>query len=168
MRNGRRAAAVAAAVAVALCLAGGDAHAQGPMTGYVFGTTGQFKVEEFSFTTFQAGGGGEYLIGGIFGVGAEVSYLAPTEAWGEGIGVFSANGSYHFRKSGKLVPYVTAGYSLLFDDLDDTLNAFNVGGGVNYWFARRAGLRLELRDHIHSTDDVTLHWWGFRFGITFR
>ena len=61
-----------------------------------------------------------------------------------------------FRRTGKVIPYVTAGYSMLFDSLDDSLNdrlnAFNVGGGVNYWFARRAGLRLELRDHIHSVD----------------
>jgi len=165
MRIAMRAAAAGAA---ALWLVAATAHAQGNATGYVFGTTGQVKVEDFSATTFHAGGGGEYLIGGLFGVGAEIGYLAPTEAWGDGIGVFSTNGSIHFRRTGKVIPYVTAGYSMLFDTLDDRINAFNVGGGVNYWFARRAGLRLELRDHIHSADEVTLHWWGFRFGITFR
>jgi hypothetical protein len=157
-----------AGVVVGLWLIAATAQAQGDAHWYVFGTTGQVRVEEFSATTFQAGGGGEYLVGGLVGVGAELGYLAPTRAWGEGIGVFSTNGSVHFRRSGRLVPYATAGYTLLFDDLDDTLNCFNVGGGVNYWFARRAGLRLELRDQIHVADRATVHWWGFRFGITFR
>jgi len=166
MRNGWR--AMAAVCAVALSLAAGTARAQGSATGYVFGATGQLRFEDFSVTTFHAGGGGEYLIGGLVGVGAEIGYLAPTRDWGEGIGVFSTNGSLHFRRTGKVIPYVTAGYSMLFDTLDDRLNAFNVGGGVNYWFARRAGLRLELRDHIHSADGTALHWWGFRFGVSFR
>ena len=165
MKNGLRA---AAAGAVALWLAAGTAHAQGNAAGYVFGAPGQVRVEDFSVATFHAGGGGEYLIGGLVGVGAELGYLAPTRDFGEGVGVFSTNGSVHFRRTGKLVPYVTAGYSMLFDTLDDRLNAFNVGGGANYWFAPRAALRLELRDHIRSTARTTFHWWGFRFGITFR
>jgi hypothetical protein len=164
MKNGGRAVLAAAAV---LVLAAGTARAQGPATGYVFGTPGQVKVESFSTNTVHLGGGGEYLVGGVVGVGGEIGYLAPTQAWGDGIGVLSANGSYHFRGAGKLVPYLTAGYSRLFDG-EGAVNALNVGGGANYWFAPRAALRVELRDHIHSEDGTTGHFWGVRFGVSFR
>lgn len=163
----RNAAKTAAIVAAALWLGAGTSQAQGAGTGYVFAAPGQFRVEGFSNNTLQAGGGGEYILDNGVGIGAEIGYLTPTESWGDGVGVFSANGSYHFRPRARgVVPFVTGGYSLMFRE--GHLNAFNVGGGVNYWFHRRAGLRVELRDQIHSESGITGHWWGARVGLSFR
>ncbi len=47
-----------------------------------------------------------------------------------------------------------------------TLNLFNLGGGVNYWFPPKLALRLELRDHIDPLDGP-VHYWGVRFGLAF-
>lgn len=164
MRHTWRLAAVGAAT---LWLGAGTVHAQNLATGYVFGAPGQFRVSGFSNRTFQAGGGVEYILASGLGAGAELGYLAPTASWSDGLGVFSANVSYHIRlAASRVVPFVTGGYSLMFRE--GHLNAFNVGGGVNYWFGRRAGLRLELRDHLHSESDVTGHWWGARIGLSLR
>jgi len=42
----------------------------------------------------------------------------------------------------------------------------NFGGGVNWWFKRGLGLRLEVRDHVPTTGNG--HLLGFRIGLSFR
>jgi hypothetical protein len=32
----------------------------------------------------------------------------------------------------------------------------------------KVGLRLEFRDHVWSEDGDAVHFWGVRFGVTFR
>ncbi len=65
----------------------------------------------------------------------------------------------------KTEPFVNGGYSLFFREGHG--NFAYLGGGVNYWMARRVGLRFELRDHIYArTGD--LHYWGVRVGLAFR
>ena len=121
-----------------------------------------------SSSTMHFGVGGEGLIYKGLGVGGEIGYAIPTRRPEDGFGIFSANGSYHFRHasaSGKLVPFVTGGYSLFFRS--STGNAVNFGGGVNYWFREHAGIRAEFRDHV-LTVDRNLHYFGFRIGFTFR
>ena len=102
------------------------------------------------------------------GVGADVGYLFPPKAAADGVGLFSANGYYHFntRKSDKLVPFVTGGFSGMFRQ--GWLSMGNVGGGVDYWFRERAGLTLEFRDHIRPYSGETLQLWEFRIGFSFR
>lgn len=117
--------------------------------------------------TIHFGGGGEGLIHKGLGVGVEIGYLGPARSLGEGFGIFSANGSYHFVKPGsdqKLVPFVTGGYSLGFRT--GFANGGNFGGGVQYWASDRFGLRLEFRDHVLSIGNV--HFYEFRAGISFR
>jgi len=132
--------------------------------GYVFVAPGGVTCCGSTTTTLHIGGGGEGIIGKGFGVGAEIGALGPTQYLAESIGAFSANGYYHFihAKDRKLDPFVTGGYTLLFRG--GTANAGNFGGGVNYWFSRHFGIRAEFRDHVYSSD----HYWGFRFGVTFR
>jgi hypothetical protein len=110
------------------------------------------------------GGGGEALFRG-FGVGGELGYLAPWQNFSNGIGVASANGSYHVA-SGKVSPFLTGGYSLFFRSA--TLNGFNFGGGVNYWFRENMALRFEVRDNVMSPSRNATHFVGFRVGLTFR
>ncbi len=136
--------------------------------GYAFFAPGAVSCSGCSGMTLHFGGGAEGVIGKGIGVGAELGFLAPREDVGEGLGVFSPNGYYHFpgrNKDRKVDPFVTAGYTLFFRS--GHANLWNVGGGVNYWFAKRVGMKLELRDHIWS-DGGTLHYWGVRIGVTFR
>ncbi|MDQ3010723.1 MAG: hypothetical protein M3X11_08495 [Acidobacteriota bacterium] len=46
-------------------------------------------------------------------------------------------------------------------------NGVNFGGGVNYWFKDRIGLRFEVRDHMFIPSPDT-HLIGFRVGLLFR
>lgn len=62
------------------------------------------------------------------------------------------------------MPFVTGGYSLRIRA--GVASAFNFGGGVNYWFKDRVGLRLEFRDHISHSD--LNYFYGFRIGLAFR
>jgi hypothetical protein len=114
------------------------------------------------------GAGGEGLVYKGLGVGAEVGYLASPRDLGQGVGILSPNVSYNFTKasrSGKFAPFVTGGYSLLFGS--DALHAVNVGGGVNWWFKDRLGLRLEFRDHV-TVQFGSAHILGVRIGLAFR
>jgi hypothetical protein len=122
----------------------------------------------FNSVTLQFGGGGEGVLHKGFGVGAEFSYLGPVDQFGEGFKVLSTNSSYHFVASDpdqKWVPFVTGGYSAGFRN-GRTENMVNFGGGVNYWFARRAGLRLEFRDHVLTNGGT--HLYGLRVGFNFK
>jgi len=133
--------------------------------GYVFFAPGLASPGGHSFLHF--GGGGDALIYKGLGAGAELGYIFPSRSAADGVGLFSANGSYHFRKlpSGKLVPFVTAGYSMLFRS--GVGNLVNFGGGVDYWFRERTGLHLEFRDHIWPECGPT-HFIQFRIGLSFR
>lgn len=157
-----------------LALVPGAALAQPPATpsdristgiGYVFGGVG--SVEGLS--TFHVGGGGEALVKDAFGIGAEIGYLMPTDAASDGIGMLSLNAAYHFlpgRPVRRVRPFVSGGYTLGFRG--GHANLFNVGGGVDVWLKRRVGLRLEVRDHVYTPGNHSAHFWGARFGITFR
>ena len=117
--------------------------------------------------TFQTGAGGEGLVYKGLGVGGELGYVAPWRSARDGLGVASANGSYHFSRRKKLDPFVTGGYTLFFRS--GHANLFNVGGGVDYWFRERLGLRLEIRDQVWPSQyGTTGHFWGVRIGIAFR
>jgi hypothetical protein len=101
-------------------------------------------------------------------VGGEIGFLGAVGGFGQGVGVLSPNVSYNFlnaSRSGKFVPFATGGYSMFFRS--GALNAVNFGGGMNWWFKDRLGLRLELRDHI-LREYSSYHLVGFRIGLAFR
>ena len=155
-----------------LCLAlAGSATAQSTATnehkgqGYGFAAP---VVTNSGDAGLQIGGGGERLIYRGLGAGAEVSYLGTVRGLRDGFGVFSPNVSYHFlsaTKSGKWVPFVTGGYTLYFRS--GVAHGFNFGGGVNYWFKERVGLRFEARDQVFANNGAA-HLVSLRAGISFR
>ena len=155
-------------VGLAVGLAASSASAQVTGAGYAFGAPGQARASGHSETTFHFGGGGEVQTPGGLGGGAEIGFLGPTASFGDGIGVFNANGSYHIRgrTSSRTVPFITGGYSLLFRHGHS--NGWNVGDGVEHWVRPGLGLRLEFRDQVHSDGGVTAHFLNFRAGISFR
>jgi hypothetical protein len=130
--------------------------------GYAFYAPGALGADGHYLATAHIGGGGEVLLYRGLGVGGEIGYLTPQRDFAAGIGMLSANGSYHFNQAGRLSPFVTAGWTLGIRDGHTTL--FNYGGGVNYWFRERVGLRLEFRDHVKHES----HFLGARIGLSFR
>jgi hypothetical protein len=138
----------------------------GRYDGHGYGWFSVDKPAHAGWELHSAGGGGEALIYRGLAAGADLAYLWPRGAAGQGIGLLSANGAYHFvnrERRGRFVPFVTAGYSLAFRS--GTANLFNWGGGATYWFTDHAGMRVEVRD---------LRWRGrefdttVRFGVAFR
>jgi len=112
----------------------------------------------------NVGGGGEGYFGNGAGIGAEIGYLTSTRNTGSGIALASVNGSYHFNRSGKAVPFLTGGASIA--GAGFASGGGNFGGGVNYWMTNRLGLRFEVRDHIFSSDRP--HTVIFRVGLSFH
>jgi hypothetical protein len=41
------------------------------------------------------------------------------------------------------------------------------GGGINYWFPPRFGLKLELLNHVWPANGTTLHYMDTRVGACF-
>jgi hypothetical protein len=135
--------------------------------GYVFVGPGGVAPEGIG-PTLHFGVGGEGLIYKGLGAGGEIGYLTPARGIGNGFGIVSGNGSYHFTnvsESRKFVPFATGGYSFLFRS--GTAHGFNAGGGVNYWFRERIGLRVEFRDNVFYSGRP-IHFLGVRVGLSFR
>jgi hypothetical protein len=141
----------------------GQGNQTQPGLGYFFFAPGIRSCEREG--TFHVGGGGEVSLAKGLGVGAEIGYLSSWKSAGSGIGILSLDGVYQFHRSRKTVPFVLAGYSLGFRS--GVAHALNFGGGVNYWFREKVGLRLEFRDHI-PTSEAYCHFLGFRLGLSFR
>lgn len=135
--------------------------------GYIFAGP-SVSTGSDSGTSLNVGGGGEALLAGGFGVGGEVGYLADTNRFGNGLGLASANLSYHFNgsdSSRKVVPFVTGGASLGFRD-GVNAGGGNFGGGAQYWFKERVAARFEVRTYVFSSDSPFNV--GFRVGLSFK
>jgi hypothetical protein len=124
------------------------------------------------------GGGGEYVIKNGIGIGADAGAMG--ELFGSTFGTFSLDASYHFRRQKLVDPFVLAGYSLFFHrspggifnfgpqpDLPSQ-NLFNFGGGVNLWFSRHVGAKIEARDHVNSQNGSAVHYTEFMLGLGFH
>ena len=153
---------------VLILIAGCSAALAQRTNGFVYAAPGAAVDSYDSVGTLQVGGGGEYLIGKGIAAGAEVGALAPRQNWSGVVGMFSPGVSYHFvhNPRNKFDPYVIGGYSLMFRT--EHANLGNFGVGMNYWFHRRVGLRVEFRDHISANSGQAVHFWGIRFGASFR
>ncbi len=134
--------------------------------GYLFIAPGGASGGGATVMTLHLGAGGDFILGKGIGIGGEIGALGPRHDYADSLfGLASVNGSYHFPASDKIDPFVTAGYSLGFRS--GTENFFNFGGGLNFWFIPRLGLRLEIRDHVAREFGQSLHFWGVRFGLAF-
>jgi hypothetical protein len=113
--------------------------------------------------TSQYALGGEWVAGRRFGVGGELGVLAGHNSFG----FLNANGYYHLKTaSRKLDPFVTGGVGTTLDPFGSSELLMNFGGGANYWFHRRLGLRVELRDLIGAGNSpASSHLWGLRVGL---
>ncbi len=132
--------------------------------GYLFTSAGDSFGSGGSAGALHFGGGAEIFAVRGLAISPELGYLAPWKSLGDGIGVLSANGTYHFLRKGKTMPFITGGYSLGFRN--GTMNMANFGAGFDRWIGERHGLRLEVRDHYAPSVDQ--HYLGVRVAWTFR
>ena len=157
-------------IALLLILLPVSAAAQSGSHGYVFGGVGSSNFGVDSSAGYNFGVGGEYRIK-RFGIGAEIGGVSLRRTLSGSVtkrslmALGALNATYHFRsgKRGSRVrdPFVTTGVSLL----NGTNGFYHYGGGMNYWFKKRTGLRLEFRDHV---DGDSNHIWQVRVGLSFR
>lgn len=155
---------------ISVSLSGAPAAAQIVPSAYLVAGVGQDRSPADPEAAVHGAAGTEGRVAnGRLGVGAEIGYFAPTRDLSGGFGVLSPNATLYFKNASPLVPFATAGYSLLFRFGTRTFNAFNVGVGFEYWTGRRVGLRVEVRDHIQSgSRGARNHYWVARAGVRFR
>jgi hypothetical protein len=127
------------------------------------------------------GAGGEFRISKNISLDGEVSYFpfSKSEKVLDVAVRLSIGAEYHFVAHGsynKLDPFVSGGiaWRLNYDANDGPnwrVNGVNhmiyFGGGVNYWFSPRFGLKLEFLDHMWPTNGTTLHYMDTRVGACF-
>jgi hypothetical protein len=114
----------------------------------------------------NAGGGGEVFVWRGLTAGGDIAYMWPRVEPSEGIGLLSVGPAWHFvnrAHPSRVIPFVNGGYGLAFRE--GAANLWYWGGGVNWWFASHAGLRVEFRHYGQQS-------YGFdnaiRVGIAFH
>lgn len=118
-----------------------------------------------------AGFGGEMFIHRGLGAGMEFAWAGPHWTFDRnGLGIGSVDASYHFFGHGRAEPFVVGGYSLYFGDRTATQSGYNLGGGLNLWLSKHAGVRLGIRyqGNIRGFSPGFDHYVAFRFGLAFR
>ncbi len=155
-----------AVLAVLTLPAWSGAQSAGDRHGWVYAFTGAGFLSDGGPAAFNLGGGGTLLAGRGLGLGGELGYLA--HSGGNGVGLASADVSYHFggRDAGRrLVPFAVGGGAVAFR-ARGSAGGGSFGGGIQYWLRERVALRVEFRDFIFSSDSP--HTYLFRVGLAFR
>jgi len=136
-----------------------------------FAPGGRVTSGSGSRATIHMGGGYERFFTRHVGAGAEPGFLGTVEpddrqvfttSWG----TFSLNFVARLRakdENTRTKPFVTGGYTLMVRNEADS--GVNFGGGFNWWFEKRVGLRVEVRDHLLLGP---YHLVGAHIGLTFR
>ena len=175
------------------CLAQAQSNDYSKGHGYVSIAPGGRVAGHFDWDkpTFYMGVGGEGFFTSRLGVGVDAAFMrSPARLDGrvpeKQFFILSPRMVARFpSQEGKnpIEPFVAGGFSLIFREDSESGVPFgstpgkwwetdpgvNLGGGVNWWFARHVGLRLELRDSIRlggygeGTHLVSAH-----IGLTFR
>ena len=138
-----------------------------------------------------AGFGGEISSSAGLGMGLEVGATGFTRKGDQyynsyTLGVGSADVLYHYysKKANlkKVSPFAAGGYAILFGHnsvplgKDVKTNGFNIGGGVDLFATKYAGLRFDVRYYGHGgrilknayPNLAEFSFVAFRIGLTFR
>ncbi len=148
-----------------LFAAGIALFAQAPRAqGYAFFGIDNPPFGDFNYNT--VGAGADLFVYKDLAFSPSAGYLRARDGNQSGsAAVVTLNGSYHFlRGKGRFEPFVTAGYGAL-ANLGEGISMFNYGGGGQYWFHKRIGVRAEVLNFQHRQyRELT----SIRFGISFR
>jgi hypothetical protein len=113
----------------------------------------------------------EFRMNKHFSLSGETGFLPNDESVDGTTAIrFSIGPSYHLarRFEQKLDPFLAGGitWRMYPGDYKSGVNHLAYfGGGINYWFSPRFGLKLDLRDHAWITKGTTLHFIDMRAGI---
>ncbi|MFM8395757.1 MAG: hypothetical protein ACKOB4_17715 [Acidobacteriota bacterium] len=113
-------------------------------------------------------GGADLFVYRQLAVSGELGAIFPPSSIGSVVGVLSPNLTWYLRPgggSGRVAPFITGGYSLIFRQ--GTINGLNFGGGLTWWFKEGLGLRVEARDYF-GVSDPGHHLVQVRAGLAFR
>ncbi len=148
---------------VGLCSTAAPAQAQALLAAYYVAGVGEAGSSRDGDLLLHAAAGLDVRVANRWlGLGGEIGYLTVADDLLGGIGVLSANAALRFGPAAALVPFATAGYSLLFPS--PTYNAFHVGAGVEWSPGRSVALRVELRNYLPQRFQ---RLWVARAGLTF-
>src|SRR6185295_7474959 len=81
--------------------------------GYVLAAPGFAHADHQTLGLIHLGLGGEYVFRNTYGAGAEIGLVGRTDLGAAGIA--SLNGYYHFKHDRPWAPFVTAGYTNVFE-----------------------------------------------------
>jgi hypothetical protein len=152
-------------------LAAQESHA------YVFAGPGGISVGGQTGKVLYGGAGAEGIVTPGIGLGAEIGVIRQvSQGWHGLFPLVSANFYYHFvHTQDRIDPFVTLGYTSAFrgDHREagqdpGQANLINFGGGVNYWFRPRTGIKIEFRDDLRPKRGPNADYWSFRLGLTFH
>ncbi len=138
-------------------------------TGFVFISPGAFTVNVDARKTIEIGGGYEGFLYKGLGLGFDVGgiqQLSPGSSNWTGITTLYAIYDFQRAANQKLCPYVFGGGTAI--PASDVSGGYNLGGGVKYWFAKHAGLKLDFRFHARPGNLRTYDDIQARIGIAFR
>lgn len=122
-------------------------------------------VCQHNYTHIGGGGGGEAFVWRGLAVGGDIGYHRFINDTNFGLASFTVG--YHFvdRKSpGKFEPFVNITPAGFYFGAG-TGGAGGLGGGLNYWFKQRIGLRTEARVHVLANEEALVI---VRIGLSFR
>jgi hypothetical protein len=148
-------------------------QAQGTAVGYAFGGPSWLTVDERQ--AWMVGGGGEMVTGWkgtTMGLEAARVWFPAVETDGRfrrasTATIVSLNVSRHLRQpagAARWQPFLTGGASIVAGG-DAAQGGFTIGGGVDRWFTRHAGVRIDVRDHFLPGSFSLV---GARIGIVLR
>ena len=156
-----------AVLALLLLTSSSPLRAQSESQGYLVIAPAVVSGGGESHSALQGVVGGEGVFPGGVGLGAEIGALGVRAGSDSLASLLSLNGYFHVPRSFSTVdPFLTAGYTALFDFFNNT-SFSNLGVGMNWWFASRVGLKLEFRDHFR-TGNESANVATFRFGLAFH
>ncbi|MGD8331145.1 MAG: hypothetical protein PVJ49_17075 [Acidobacteriota bacterium] len=118
---------------------------------FAFGGGGGFTASYSDSTFFHVGGGFETI--SPVGVGFVVDFGYQGFTGNHRVfGVVSVSPAlvYEIPLRGKVRPYARAGLGIIANG-SGSEGLWNIGGGVNYWFRERAGIKVEVRDSFSGT-----------------
>jgi|GEM_PF-1950058 len=140
--------------------------------------------------SLTAGVGGEILSSTGLGADLEVGAAGLTTGGDANYnsyitGIGSADASYHYFSKNterRISPFAAGGYTILFGHnavlvgKDVKTNGYNVGGGVDVFATKRAGVRFDVRYYGHGgrilknryPDVAEFSFVAFRVAFTFR
>ena len=134
--------------------------------GHVYFTTGSCW---HGYAIVGGGGGGEAFLWRGLALGGDVGYHQFVRDIG--FGMATANVTYHFvnrNRPGKLDPFLgvsPVGVYFTRGGVGGAGGVAGLGGGLNYWFTEKIGLRSEARFQVLGVGEAVVL---FRIGVSFR